>query len=131
LSLFSGDYLTKKNSDVDWGPDIDSQFIRQASWTEMFRNQIYRRINLLNAKKILDVGCGSGVITQELRKKCSAKITGVDIDPQMIEFAKKRLPKVNFLVENVENLSAKDNPQGQTVYPRIFLLFSEQQKRWV
>ncbi|MCG3226831.1 MAG: class I SAM-dependent methyltransferase, partial [Candidatus Heimdallarchaeota archaeon] len=53
----------------------------------MFRNQIYQRINLLSAKKILDVGCGTGVITREIREKCSAKITAIDIDPDMIKLA--------------------------------------------
>ena len=95
------------NDEVDWGSEIDSQFIRQASWTEMFRTQIYRRINLLKAKKILDVGCGTGVITREIRKKCSAKITAIDIDPDMIKFAKKRVSNVDFRVENVEELSDK------------------------
>lgn len=95
------------NDEVDWGPEIDSQFIRQASWTEMFRNQIYRRINLLQAKKILDVGCGTGVITREIRKKCSAKISAIDIDPDMIKFAKKKVSNVDFRVENVEELSNK------------------------
>jgi ubiquinone/menaquinone biosynthesis C-methylase UbiE len=93
--------------EVDWGPEIDSQFIRQASWTEMFRNQIYRRIGLLHAKKILDVGCGTGVITREIRKRCSAKITAIDIDPNMIQFAKERVADVDFRVENVEELSSK------------------------
>ena len=99
--------MTDKKDEIDWGPEIDSQFIRQASWTEMFRNQIYRRINLLSAKKILDVGCGTGVITREIREKCSAKITAIDIDPDMIKLAKERVSNVDFLVENVEKLSAK------------------------
>ncbi|NPD90222.1 MAG: methyltransferase domain-containing protein [Asgard group archaeon] len=99
--------MTEKEDEIEWGPEIDSQFIRQASWTEMFRNQIYRRINLLNAKKILDVGCGTGVITREIREKCSAKITAIDIEPDMIKLAKERVSNVDFIVENVENLSAK------------------------
>ncbi|MCG3221942.1 MAG: methyltransferase domain-containing protein [Candidatus Heimdallarchaeota archaeon] len=99
--------MTDKNDDIDWGPEIDAQFMRQASWTEMFRNQIYRRINLLGAKKILDVGCGTGVITREIREKCSAKISAIDNDPGMIRLAKKRVSKVDFIVENAEQLSAK------------------------
>ena len=107
--------------DVDWGSEIDEQFIRQASWTEMFRNQIYRRINLLGVKRILDVGCGTGVITKELRKKCSAKITAIDIDPDMIEIAKRRVSKVDLLVENVENLSAKNERYDVVLFHYVML----------
>ncbi|MBA7549686.1 hypothetical protein ES705_42179 [subsurface metagenome] len=64
---------------------FDKQFKRQAQWTKGFRNNIYRQIGLLNAKRILEVGCGTGVITKEIRKKCSAKITAIDSDPLMIE----------------------------------------------
>ncbi len=94
---------------VNWGPEIEEQFERQASWTLFFRNQIYRKIGLTKAKNVLEIGCGMGTITRELRDRTSAKITAIDIDERMIEVAKQRVENVEFLVENVENLPLKDN----------------------
>ena len=32
-----------------------AQFTRQARWTRAVRNQLYRRVNLLRAERVLDV----------------------------------------------------------------------------
>lgn len=37
--------------------------------------------NVQNAENILEVGCGSGIISAVLKKNTSAKITGIDINP--------------------------------------------------
>jgi ubiquinone/menaquinone biosynthesis C-methylase UbiE len=97
-----------KSNKVDWGPEIEQQFSRQADWTRAYRNQIYRQIGLIKSKNLLEVGCGTGVITKELRDKTSAKITAIDFDETMINIAKNKVSDVRFLTENVEKLSFKD-----------------------
>lgn len=37
-----------------------------------------------DVKSILDVGCGSGLITLMLAQRCEARITAIDIDKQSI-----------------------------------------------
>jgi ubiquinone/menaquinone biosynthesis C-methylase UbiE len=106
---------------VNWGPEIEEQFERQASWTLFFRNQIYRKIGLTKAKKILEIGCGMGIITRELRSRTSAKITAIDIDEKMIEVAKQRVEDVEFLVEDVENLLLKDNKFDIVLFQYLLL----------
>jgi len=64
-----------------------AQFTRQARWTRAVRNQLYRRVNLLRAERVLDVGCGTGAITAEMAARCKGQVIGVDVDPAMIEFA--------------------------------------------
>ena len=64
-----------------------AQFIRQARWTRAVRNQLYRRANLLRAERVLDVGCGTGVITEEMAARCKGQVIGVDVDAAMVEFA--------------------------------------------
>jgi len=64
-----------------------AQFTRQARWTRAVRNQLYRRVNLLRAERVLDVGCGTGVITEEMAARCKGQVIGVDVDAAMIEFA--------------------------------------------
>jgi demethylmenaquinone methyltransferase/2-methoxy-6-polyprenyl-1,4-benzoquinol methylase len=62
---------------------------------------------------ILDLACGTGDFTLELLKRYpSANITGVDITPEMMSIAKKKLPArntVNFSVGDAQNLSFLKN----------------------
>ena len=44
----------------------------------------------LSGRRILDAGCGPGVMTAELAAR-GAEVVGVDISPQLIEIAKRRL----------------------------------------
>lgn len=51
----------------------------------------------LKYKNILDAGCGSGVFTFEIAKKLpDSKITGIDIDNQIIQINKKITQKAGF-----------------------------------
>jgi SAM-dependent methyltransferase len=66
-----------------------AQFARQAQWTQATRNQLYRRARLFQAERVLDVGCGTGVITAELARRTRGGVIGLDIDPSMIAFARE------------------------------------------
>jgi ubiquinone/menaquinone biosynthesis C-methylase UbiE len=70
--------------------DWHAQFQRQARWTQASRNQLYRRANLLRAERVLDVGCGTGVLTEELARRSRGAVTGLDIDPAMVAFARQQ-----------------------------------------
>ncbi|MBF8149442.1 methyltransferase domain-containing protein [Winogradskyella sp. F6397] len=55
-------------------------------------------ITVSNAK-LLEIGCGPGNITKYLlSKRPDFDILGIDIAPNMIEFAKKNNPRANFAV---------------------------------
>jgi ubiquinone/menaquinone biosynthesis C-methylase UbiE len=56
----------------------------------MTRNQLYRRVNLLRAERVLDVGCGTGAITQELARRTQGQVIGLDINPDAIAFAQEQ-----------------------------------------
>lgn len=117
--------MTKESADVNWGPKIHEQFVRQAKWTKAFRNQIYRQVGLSKAKKILEVGCGTGVITAELREKTNAKIVAIDIDERMINEAKKNVQEVEFLVADATDLSMNDKVYDFVISQYLFLWLSE------
>ncbi len=68
----------------------DAQFTRQAGWTRATRSHLYRRANLLRAKRVLDVGSGTGVVTEELAARTQGQVLGADLDPEMIAFAQAR-----------------------------------------
>lgn len=62
-----------------------------------------------NFRDILEIGCGTGFLTELLAEKFPrARILAVDISPQMIEAARKKLvlyPEITYLEADGENLS--------------------------
>jgi ubiquinone/menaquinone biosynthesis C-methylase UbiE len=116
--------MSEKSRDVNWGPHIHEQFKRQAKWTEDFRKQIYQQVNLEKAKRVLDVGCGTGVIAEELKKNSSAKVTAIDMDKAMIKIAEEKVRGVQFLVENAEMMSMKDDYFDVVFCQYLFLWLS-------
>jgi len=85
-----------------------AQFTRQARWTRVVRTQLYRRVNLLRAERVLDVGCGTGVITEEMAARCQGQVIGVDVDAAMIAFAQERPGQVEYRVGDAHQLDFPD-----------------------
>jgi len=57
---------------------------------------------------LLDAGCGSGLFSK-LAIKTGAEVIGVDAAPGLLEIAKRRNPKNNFLEEDLEALPFADD----------------------
>ena len=74
----------------------DQQCTRQAGWTRPTRQYLYRRANLLRAPRVLDVGSGTGVVTEELAASTPGQVIGVDIDPAMVAFAQQRSGRAEY-----------------------------------
>lgn len=56
-----------------------------------------------NGKSLLDFGCGKGDFFRFLKEKgIHCHYTGIDINPALIELAKKNNPGINFLVQDIE-----------------------------
>lgn len=63
---------------------------------------IYDRLtsHIKKEQKVLDIGCGTGALTLRAAKK-GAKVKGIDINPQMLEIAQKRVT-MEELTQKVE-----------------------------
>jgi 2-polyprenyl-6-hydroxyphenyl methylase / 3-demethylubiquinone-9 3-methyltransferase len=79
-------------------------------------NFITERVDVKN-KKVIDIGCGGGILTESLAKK-GAVVTGIDLSLHSLEIAKQHAKKsklnIKYRVENIENL-AKNNPASYDV----------------
>jgi len=69
---------------------------------------IEKCINETNLQSILDIGTGSGLFAEAFFDKGIA-VAGIDINPEMIEHAKKYLPNSDFRVAVAEDLPFDDS----------------------
>lgn len=58
--------------------------------------------------KVLDIGCGCGRTTSYLDEN-GFKVIGFDITEEMIDYAKKKFPKIDFRVGDACKMDFKDN----------------------
>lgn len=74
--------------------------------------QLFSQIDLSNVKKVLEVGCGIGVLSSYLAKEYGWNVTGIDLDPEQIERAKKdnkENENLRFLEADVTKLPFENN----------------------
>lgn len=95
----------------DWKTD-------SPSWIEEYwrtKNHPHRKqiINILRKLQpwtsLLEIGCNCGVNLANIKKKFGeVDLAGIDTNKDAIEFAKKKLPDINFTCGDIENLEIGD-----------------------
>jgi len=76
--------MDNKKAISDW----HIRFKQQARWTSAIRSFIFNAIDIHQATRILDVGCGTGAIESELVSRHSFFVHGLDINGQYLSYAK-------------------------------------------
>jgi len=74
--------------------------------------RLLRYVNLEKNQNYLEVGCGNGHVSKHLARKYHLNVTGTDVDPEMIQFAKENIddmPHIRFLEMNATKMSFEDN----------------------
>jgi SAM-dependent methyltransferase len=92
------------DASIDW----HRRYSQQASWTEDLRNYLFERAGLHNARRVLDVGCGTGVLEIELTNRYSARFFGLDIDNGRLMQASHHAPSACFSLANACQLPFPD-----------------------
>jgi SAM-dependent methyltransferase len=66
---------------------LHQRFLQQAGWTKAVRQRAFLQFGLGGLARILEVGSGTGAITDELRRASSGIVIGLDRDPNANAFA--------------------------------------------
>ena len=104
----------------DWNPDLYDRF---ADDRERPSRDLIARVRLTNPRRIVDLGCGSGLSTRPLLERFPAgDILGIDTSPAMIDKARHELPAARFELGDVATWEA-DGP--------VDLLFANAVLQWL
>ncbi|MDD3224947.1 MAG: class I SAM-dependent methyltransferase, partial [Clostridium sp.] len=103
--------IFKENSKVNFNNQADVyNDSHDGKFVAPMYGEIINRIMSTNAKKILDVGCGTGNVLMKLSSNRDLNLYGLDISEKMIEIAKKNLgDKAQLKVGDSEYMPWEDN----------------------
>lgn len=74
-------------------------------------NEILDVAKISSGKSVLDIACGTGVMIDYYIERNVSKVTGVDISSKMIEIARNKFKKydfIDFLCEDAEEFNFKN-----------------------
>ncbi len=71
----------------------------EGKYTRNHKDELIKKVVVMDGDTILDVACGNGLLLAELSKKAKVNAFGVDISENMIAVAKKRYPNCTFIAQ--------------------------------
>jgi SAM-dependent methyltransferase len=83
---------------------LHQHYLLQASWLAPSRRYLFRKAGVAGRRRILDLGCGSGVIAEELRRACGRPVLAVDREPALTELARGLYPGNEYLAGDERRL---------------------------
>ena len=92
-------------SAIEW----NVRFTQQARWTEQIRRALYDGLGLEKARRGLEVGCGTGVISEEIRRIGQAEIHGIDLQWDFLHFGLNAHPNLHLAQANAFQLPYEEN----------------------
>jgi len=60
------------------------------------------------ADHVLEIGCGTGLFTEKIFEQTHARITAVDVSPELLKIAQEKIAGVDFKIEDAMRLSFSD-----------------------
>ena len=76
--------------------DWHNRFKQQAHWTGEIRRQLFSHLPARGTVRVLEVGCGTGAVTEELGSESTASIYGLDINFSYLRLAAQQDPSTRF-----------------------------------
>jgi len=87
--------------------DWHHRFQIQSQWTRDTRLHLYNRLGTLSGKRVLDVGCGTGVLSQELNQLSGEEIIGLDFNIDFLEIAASQSPSNKLVLADAHTMPFK------------------------
>lgn len=102
-------------------PAFQRRLDRQADETRAHRLALYARAGFPHARRILDVGCGSGAVTLDLLEQGTADVVAIDADAAMARKTKARAAPSKVLQADGRRLPFADGSFDAAVCNLVLL----------
>ena len=90
-------------------PEWHKRFALQAGWTLNTRQYLFNLAGIKDTDAVLDVGCGTGVLTAESIQLGIRQSVGIDLDPQFIKLAADKVAGASFTISDAHHLPFEPN----------------------
>lgn len=113
----NSDYIMDMNNPI--GKKILA-LVRKADYAHAGEEEavdiVFKNIPNNPKRLLLDVGCGRGGTAQYIQHKGLGRVTGIDIDSDSIDYAKKAYPEVEFMAADAMNFAQNVSRKFDIIY---------------
>jgi trans-aconitate 2-methyltransferase len=105
-----------------------NDYAKNSSQQQVWARELIARLDLQGYESLLDVGCGDGKVTAELRTRLPrGRVVGVDLSPEMVRLAQQRFPPSDFPGLRFEQADASRLP----FHEEFDVVFSNAALHWI
>jgi SAM-dependent methyltransferase len=89
-----------EKNDFNW----HSRFLQQAAWTKPLRDFLFDQVDLGTPLRVLEVGCGTGALLEDVESRFAGDIFGLDINPEYLAQASRHARRSRLLIADAHAL---------------------------
>jgi ubiquinone/menaquinone biosynthesis C-methylase UbiE len=108
--------------------ELHSQYVFQSLWTEPTRNYLLNLAGAQSNSRILEVGCGTGVILEDVRRKYNLTSFGIDLEFSCLLFAQNEQCSERLALADVQHMPFP-NQSFDITFCHYFLLWVHDKNR--
>ncbi len=106
-------------------PDWDHRFKQQAGWTTSIRSYLFKMAGVAPDYKILDIGCGTGVLLTEIKESYGVQPIGIDINFPSVHYASSIRKLSTVVCADAYHLPVADNSIDIVLFHFVLLWLKE------